>query len=91
MLPQPAGRRRLSVPQRLAFAGCLFAAGQLLSDVLFLAGPLYPAYGSGPDQQAAALVMMVEQTLALGALAGFLFWGAVRESWRRSARLPATA
>jgi len=79
-LVDPARRRRLSTGQRLAFAGCLFAAGQLLSDVLFLAGPLYPAYGSSADQQVAGLVMMVEQTLALGALAGFLLWGLAKAS-----------
>jgi len=68
-LVDPARRRRLSAAQRLAFAGCLFALGQLLSDVLFLAGPLYPAYPSSADQQLAGLVMMVEQTAALGLFA----------------------
>jgi putative membrane protein len=72
-LLDPARRRRLSSSQRLAFAGCLFAAGQLLSDVLFLSGPLYPAYTtSSADQQLAGLVMMVEQTVALGVFAGFV-------------------
>jgi putative membrane protein len=82
-LVDPARRRRLSTGQRLAFAGCLFAAGQVLSDVLFLAGPLYPAYGSGSDQQVAGLVMMVEQTLALGAFAALL----LRELMRPKASL----
>src|SRR5947199_8338611 len=66
-LADPARRRRLSTAQRLALAGGLFALGQLLADVLFLAGPLYPAYGAAADQQLAGLVMMVEQTVALGA------------------------
>jgi cytochrome c oxidase assembly factor CtaG len=94
-LVDPARRRRLSTGQRLAFAGGLFACGQLLADVLFLAGPLYPAYGSGADQQLAGLVMMVEQTLALGLFAAFALRELIRErlkaSSRRSARLPATA
>jgi cytochrome c oxidase assembly factor CtaG len=68
-LVDPARRRRLSAAQRLAFAGCLFALGQILSDVLFLAGPLYPAYASSSDQQLAGLVMMVEQTATLGLFA----------------------
>jgi putative membrane protein len=91
-LLDPARRRRLSPAQRLAFAGGLFALGQLLSDVLFLAGPLYPAYpGSRADQQFAGLVMMVEQTAVLGVFAALLLRGMLRPSSRRSARLPATA
>lgn len=93
-LVDPARRRRLSATQRLAFAGGLFACGQLLSDVLFLAGPLYPAYGSAADQQLAGVVMMVEQTTALGLFAALLLRGLIRSatgSSRRSARLPATA
>ena len=93
-LVDPARRRRLSAGQRLAFAGGLFACGQLLADVLFLAGPLYPAYGLGADQQLAGLVMMVEQTLALGLFAGFALrelMADAKASSRRSARLPATA
>jgi cytochrome c oxidase assembly factor CtaG len=70
-LIDPAGRRALSVGGRLAFAGVLFAFGQVLSDVLLLAPePLYPAYGDGTaalhDQQLAGLVMMAEQLLTLG-------------------------
>jgi putative membrane protein len=94
-LVDPARRRRLSTAQRLAFAGGLFACGQLLADVLFLAGPLYPAYGSAADQQLAGLVMMVEQTVALGLFAGFVLRSLMRKtvkaSSRRSARRPATA
>jgi cytochrome c oxidase assembly factor CtaG len=93
-LVDPARRRRLSAAQRLAFAGCLFALGQLLSDVLFLAGPLYPAYASSSDQQLAGLVMMVEQTVALGVFAGLVLRGMLRRttgSSRPAAPLAATA
>jgi putative membrane protein len=93
-LLDPGRRRRLSTGGRLAFAGCLFALGQILSDVLFLAGPLYPAYGSSAsDQQVAGLVMMGEQTIALGVYAGFVLREALAStaSRRRSGPLAATA
>lgn len=93
-LLDPARRRRLSPVQRLAFAGCLFALGQLLSDVLFLSRPLYRAYATGAgDQQLAGLVMMAEQTVALGTLAVFLVRELLRAtaSSRRAAPLAATA
>jgi putative membrane protein len=98
-LIDPARRARLSVQQRLAFAGALFVLGQLLSDALFLTGPLYPAYVAQPqrlfglspaaDQQLAGLVMMVEQTVALGLFAALLLRGVTRPSRRRAARLAA--
>src|SRR5262249_40574171 len=91
-LVDPARRRRLSTGQRLALAGCLFACGQVLADVLFLAGPLYPAYGtSAADQQLAGLVMMVEQAVTLGVFAGFVLRSAFTRFLPRSGRLPATA
>jgi len=93
-LVDPARRRRLSTAQRLALAGCLFACGQVLADVLFLTDPLYPAYGtSAADQQLAGLVMMVEQAVTLGACAALTIRGAFRAtaSLPRSARLSATA
>ena len=101
-LIDPARRGRLSTQQRLAFAGALFVLGQLLSDVLLLAGPLYPAYAAQPqrlfglspaaDQQLAGLVMMVEQTVALGLFAALLLRALIKgSSRRRSARLAATA
>jgi cytochrome c oxidase assembly factor CtaG len=73
----PARRHELTVPQRVAFAAALFAAGQVLSYVLiFSFHPLYPAYASQSDrlfgwsptldQQLAGLVMMAEQLLTLG-------------------------
>jgi putative membrane protein len=91
-LVDPARRRRLSVGARLAYAGCLFALGQLLADVLFLAGPLYPAYAESSDQQLAGLVMMVEQTLSLGVFAALLLRSVISTelSWRRPAPRPAT-
>jgi cytochrome c oxidase assembly factor CtaG len=49
-LLDPARRRRLSAAQRLALAAGLFALGQLLADVLFLSGRLYPAYASAADR-----------------------------------------
>jgi putative membrane protein len=94
-LVDPARRRALSLARRLAFAGALFGFGQLLSDVLLLAPhALYPAYAAQPDrllgltalkdQQLAGLVMMVEQTLTLGACALLLF----RPVWHSLARRP---
>ncbi len=73
----PARRRVLSVPQRIAFATALFAAGQVLSYVLiFSFHALYPSYaaqndrlfGWSPvlDQQLAGLAMMGEQLLTMG-------------------------
>ncbi len=73
----PARRHELTVPQRIAFAAVLLAAGQVLAYVLiFSFHALYPAYadqsdrlfGWSPllDQQLAGLAMMVEQLLALG-------------------------
>jgi putative membrane protein len=92
-LLDPGRRGRLSTGSRLAFAGCLFVAGQILSDVLFLSGPLYPAYGSAADQQLAGLVMMGEQTIALGVFAGFVLRETLSStaSRRRSGPLAATA
>jgi len=92
-LVDPACRRRLSTAQRLALAAGLFALGQLLSDVLFLSGPLYPAYGAAADQQLAGLVMMVEQTVALGLFAALVLRAsfAPTPSRRRPKRLAATA
>jgi cytochrome c oxidase assembly factor CtaG len=92
-LLDPARRRRLSVDARLAIAGALFGLGQLLSDVLFLAGPLYPHYGGNAgDQQLAGLVMMVEQSLALGLFAALVLRGRLRvRPLRRAAPLEATA
>jgi putative membrane protein len=79
----PARHGTPSVPQRIAIAVALFAAGQILSYVLiFSFQPLYPAYADQPsrlfgwspvlDQQLAGLVMMVEQLLTLGTAVAIL-------------------
>ena len=79
LLVDPAGHGRLSTGGRLALAVALFAAGQVLTDVLvFSFTPLYPAYDGAEgisavrDEQLAGLAMMVEQLLTLGTLAAFL-------------------
>jgi putative membrane protein len=98
VLVDPQRRRRLSIAQRLAFAGALFLFGQLLADVLFFAsGPLYPAYAAQParlfgisaldDQQFASLMMMGEQLVTLGAFAVVLLASSVRRLERPSARV----
>jgi putative membrane protein len=76
LLIDPAGRRRLSLAEKLGFCVVLFAAGQILTDVLvFSFTPLYPAYSGAyglsalTDQRLAGVVMMAEQVLALGTLA----------------------
>lgn len=76
LLVDPASHRRLKVGGRLALAVAMFAAGQILTDVLVLSfTPLYPAYTGAyglsavADQQIAGLVMMGEQLLTLGVLA----------------------
>ncbi|HET8894979.1 MAG TPA: cytochrome c oxidase assembly protein [Gaiellaceae bacterium] len=62
--------RRLTVGRRLALATAMFAAGQVLTDVLvFSFHSFYPAYHDVRDQQWAGLVMMGEQLLTLGTLA----------------------
>jgi cytochrome c oxidase assembly factor CtaG len=81
-LIDPARRGALSVTGRFVFGGLLFGLGQVLSGILLLAQPLYPAYAAEPvrllgltplkDQQLAGLVMMGEQMLTLGVCAIFL-------------------
>jgi putative membrane protein len=79
VLVDPAGQRRLTVGGRLALAAVMFAAGQVLTDVLvFSFQPLYPAYAGAyglsaiTDQRLAGIAMMVEQLLTLGTLAAIL-------------------
>ena len=85
------GRAKVSASERLAVAGVVFAAGQILGTVLFLAArPLYPTYASEPvrllgldaltDQRVAGLAMMAEQLVTLGALALIVMAGALRAS-----------
>jgi len=85
LLVDPGSHRRLTVGGRIAFAAAMFAAGQVLTDVLVFAHPLYaPIYTGKLDQQLAGVVMMVEQLVTLGVLAFFLLRPRVR-----SARLAA--
>jgi cytochrome c oxidase assembly factor CtaG len=79
LLIDPGKHRRLSTGGRVALAAALFAAGQVLTDVLvFSFHPLYPFYRGGygfsarTDQQLAGVVMMVEQLLVLGTFAVLL-------------------
>jgi putative membrane protein len=80
LLVDPGAHRRLSVGGRVATAAAMFAAGQVLTDVLvFTYHVIYlpygkSAYGLSPvtDQQLAGVVMMVEQLLTLGTLVALL-------------------
>jgi cytochrome c oxidase assembly factor CtaG len=92
LLIDPGSHKRLTVGGRVALAAAMFAAGQILTDVLvFSFTPLYPwyhgAYGISAlaDQQIAGLVMMVEQLLTLGACVALL----LRPRWGARARLAA--
>jgi putative membrane protein len=85
LLVDPGSHRRLSVGGRIALAAAMFAAGQVLTDVLvFTFHPLYPAYGGAygisalTDQKLSGVVMMVEQLLTLGTLAVVLLRARVR-------------
>ncbi|HEX5246214.1 MAG TPA: cytochrome c oxidase assembly protein [Gaiellaceae bacterium] len=70
LLVDPGSHRRLTVGGRIALAAAMFAAGQVLTDVLvFSFHPLYPAYPGRTDQQLAGVAMMAEQLVTLGALA----------------------
>ncbi len=79
LLVDPGSHHRLTTGGRVALAAAMFAAGQILTDVLvFTFRPLYPiyhgAYGLSAvtDQQLAGVVMMVDQLLTLGVLVYFL-------------------
>jgi cytochrome c oxidase assembly factor CtaG len=89
LLVDPGSHRRLSVGGRVALAAAIFAAGQILTDVLvFSFTPLYPAYQGAygisavTDQQLAGIVMMVEQLATLGTCVALL----LRPRWSRSRR-----
>jgi len=86
LLVDPGSHRRLSVGGRVALAAVLFAAGQILTDVLvFSFTPLYPAYHGAygisavTDQQLSGIVMMVEQLITLGTCVALL----LRPRWTR--------
>ena len=92
LLVNPSGHRRLSVAGRVALAATLFAAGQILTDVLvFSFTPLYPYYHGADglsalaDQQISGLVMMVEQLLTLGGFVAIL----LKPRWRPHVRFVA--
>lgn len=94
LLVDPGSHRRLTVGGRVALAALLFAAGQILTDVLvFSFTPLYPAYQGAyglsalTDQQLAGIAMMVEQLATLGTCVALL----LRPRWsrRRESRLAA--
>jgi cytochrome c oxidase assembly factor CtaG len=92
LLVDPGSHRRLTVGGRVALAAAMFAAGQILTDVLvFSFTPLYPwyhgAYGLSAlaDQQVSGIVMMAEQLLTLCTLVALL----LRPRWRARVRLAA--
>jgi cytochrome c oxidase assembly factor CtaG len=92
LLVDPGSHRRLTVGGRVALAAAMFAAGQVLTDVLvFSFTPLYPwyhgAYGLSAlaDQQVSGIVMMAEQLLTLCTLVALL----LRPRWRSRVRLAA--
>ncbi len=79
LLVDPGSHARLTVGGRIALAVGMFAAGQVLTDVLvFSFHPLYPAYHGAyglsalTDQQLSGVAMMVEQLLTLGTLVAVL-------------------
>jgi cytochrome c oxidase assembly factor CtaG len=89
LLVDPGSHRRLSVGGRVALAAAMFAAGQILTDVLvFSFTPLYPfyhgAYGISAvtDQQLSGIVMMVEQLVTLGTCVALI----LRPHWSRARR-----
>jgi cytochrome c oxidase assembly factor CtaG len=91
-LIDPARRNVLSVAQRLAFLGCLFVLGQVLSCVLLLSTtPLFTSYPEIADQQLSAVVMMAEQMAALGTCAALLLAASLRGRGARPGRPPRSA
>jgi len=96
LLVDPGSHRRLTVGGRVALAAALFAAGQILTDVLvFSFTPLYPAYPGAygisavTDQQLSGIVMMLEQLATLGTCVALLL--RLRWSRARRTRLAASA
>ena len=94
-LVDPARRRDLGIVGRLALAIALFAAGQLLADVLIFAQrPLYGSYAERPerllglspleDQRLAGLVMMGEQLLTLGTCVALLLLAQHRKLFQQA-------
>ncbi|MEP6892390.1 MAG: cytochrome c oxidase assembly protein [Gaiellaceae bacterium] len=83
LLIDPARTRRLTIPGRILFAIAVFALGDFVMGALLDGGASYPHYARQPDrllglspqddQRHAAVVMLGEQLLALGACSLFLF------------------
>jgi cytochrome c oxidase assembly factor CtaG len=89
----PTGHRRLTLGARIGYVALVYWTGQVLAYAMaFAPSPLYGEYADQPerllglsaltDQRLAAVVMMVEQTLTLGA-AFVLLFRAHRRSERR--------
>jgi cytochrome c oxidase assembly factor CtaG len=87
----PARRRALGTVQRLGFLLAMFTVGQLLAMTLVLVQrPLYDGYAGAADrvfgmsavedQDAAGILMMLEQMLVLGTAAAFLIRRHLAES-----------
>ncbi|HEU5405458.1 MAG TPA: cytochrome c oxidase assembly protein [Gaiellaceae bacterium] len=94
LLVDPGSHRRLSVGGRVALAAALFAAGQILTDVLvFSFARLYLAYHGAygvsalTDQQLSGIAMMVEQLATLGTCVALL----LRPRWSRKRAAPLAA
>jgi putative membrane protein len=92
LLVDPGSHARLTVGGRVALAAGMFAAGQVLTDVLvFSFHPLYPAYHGAyglsalTDQQLSGVVMMAEQLLTLGTLVAVLLRPRLRSARRLAA------
>jgi putative membrane protein len=95
LLVDPGSHRRLTVAGRVALAAAVFAAGQVLTDVLvFSFTSLYPSYHGAygisavTDQQLSGIVMMVEQLATLATCVALLLRPRLRRA--RSARLAAS-
>lgn len=83
-------RIRMSHLRRAAYAFGLFAAGMVLSEIMFLRDPLYDVYLAQPerllglsptaDQTRAALIMASEQMLTLLTAAALLLWAHVNRA-----------
>ena len=79
--------RPMSHARRAAFAIGLMGVGFVVSEVLFLSGPLYPVYADQPDrlfglspvadQTKAALIMGAEGMITMVTAAARLMWGHV--------------
>ncbi len=84
LIIDPTRHGRRSPGRRALLAVAVLLAGMGLSEVLLIAGPLYPHYEhvlnrpfgwtAAEDQRRAALLMMAEQIATLGTAAALLLW-----------------